>query len=203
MGTSINSLCIYSYLLTRINTQAWKNAAQLGADQSKVFSAGASAGGGLALTVADQLIKSGQGSQIQGVVAMVPVTAHPTSIPSEYKSQYTAYTENGSGVPIIDAESMRIFFEAAGADYNDEKTFVTLSKDLGKFPPTYIATCGKDPLRDDGRVLEMMLKKEGVRTKSDRYEGVPHYFWMFPGIKGGEEFLLNVAKGAQWVVENS
>ena len=131
---------------------------------------------------------------------MVPVTAHPSSIPSAYKSKYTAYTDNATGVPIIDADSMRIFFETASADYNDEKTFVTLSKDLEKFPPTYIATCGKDPLRDDGKVLELMLKEKGVKTKSNFYPGVPHYFWMFPRIKGGEEFLMNVVKGAQWVL---
>jgi versiconal hemiacetal acetate esterase len=131
---------------------------------------------------------------------MVPITAHPSSLPSKYSSYYTSYTENATGVPIIDAESMRIFFEQAGADYEDEKVFVSLSKDLDKFPKTYIATCGKDPLRDDGRVLEVMLKERGVQTKSDFYEGVPHYFWMFPGIKGGEEFLMNVVKGAQWVL---
>ena len=95
---------------------------------------------------------------------------------------------------------MRIFFEQAGADYEDEKVFVSLSKDLDKFPKTYIATRGRDPLRDDGRVLEVMLKERGVQTKSDFYEGVPHYFWMFPGIKGGEEFLMNVVKGTQWVL---
>jgi versiconal hemiacetal acetate esterase len=132
---------------------------------------------------------------------MVPVTAHPTSVPAEYASQYTAYQENGYGAPVIDAASMKTFFEAVNADYEDEKTFITLSKDLGKFPPTYIATCGKDPLRDDGRVLEAMLK-EGVKTKSDLYEGLPHYFWMMPGIQGGEQFLANVVKGAQWVLSN-
>ncbi len=97
---------------------------------------------------------------------------------------------------------MKTFFEAVDADPNDVKTFVTLSKDLGKFPPTYICTCGKDPLRDDGRVLEAMLKKEGVKTKSDTYEGLPHYFWMMPGIQGAKEFLDNVVKGAQWVLSN-
>jgi versiconal hemiacetal acetate esterase len=66
----------------------------------------------------------------------------------------------------------------------------------------YIATCGKDPLRDDGRALEAMLKKEGIKTKSDHYEGVPHNFWLFPGIERGEEFSLNVAKGAQFVLSN-
>jgi versiconal hemiacetal acetate esterase len=89
-------------------------------------------------------------------------------------------------------------FEKADADFNDEGGFITLSKNLHEFPPTHISTCGKDPLRDDGKILEAMLQREGVKTKSDFYPGVPHYFWLFPGIKGGEEFLANVVKGVQW-----
>ncbi|KAF4634017.1 hypothetical protein G7Y89_g4094 [Cudoniella acicularis] len=181
---------------------AWYNAEKIGGDQSQVFTVGASAGGGLALTVADQVIKSGNPSHVQGVVAMVPVTAHPSSIPAAYKSHYTAYTENARGVPVINADSMRVFFEVAGADYNDEKVFVTLSPRLGELPPVYVATCGKDPLRDDGRVLERMIKDKGGKVRSDHYEGVPHYYWLFPGIEGGEEFLGNVVKGAQWVLSN-
>jgi len=180
---------------------AYKNAESLGADQGKVFTTGASAGGGLALTVADQVIKAGNSSHVAGIVAMVPVTAHSSSIPAAYKPQYTAFTENASGVPIIDASTMKTFFEASGTHYNDEKVFVTLSNALAKFPKTYIATCGKDPLRDDGRVLKTILEKEGVKTKHDNYDGVPHYFWMFPGIEGREEFLGNVVKGVQWVFE--
>lgn len=131
---------------------------------------------------------------------MVPVTAHKDSIPKEYASGYTAYTENASGVPMIDAGTMKTFFEAADADPRDVKTFVSLSKNLKDFPPTYIATCGKDPLRDDGKILEAMLKKEGVKTKYNHYEGQPHYFWLMPGIPGGEEFLQDVVKGAQWAL---
>jgi versiconal hemiacetal acetate esterase len=79
---------------------------------------------------------------------------------------------------------------------------VTLSKNLKDFPPTYISTCGKDPLRDDGKVLELMLKKEGVPVKRDHYDGVPHYFWMFPGVEEDLNFLENVAKGAQWALNH-
>jgi len=179
---------------------AWLNADKLGGDQSKYFTVGGSAGGGLALTVADQVIKAGERSHIQGVIAMVPITAHPTSIPAEFKARYTSYTENSTGVPLIGADSMRIFFEAAGADYHDERTFVTLSKNLAEFPRTYICTCGKDPLRDDGKVLEAMLKKAGVETKSDFYPGFPHNFWIFPGIKSSADFLENVVQGARWVL---
>lgn len=67
--------------------QARNNATKFGGDSSKLFTIGASAGGGLALSVANELIKSGSGSQIAGIVAMVPVAAHPDSIASEYKSQ--------------------------------------------------------------------------------------------------------------------
>jgi versiconal hemiacetal acetate esterase len=162
---------------------------------------GGSVGGCLALTVADQIIKAGKRSHIQGVVAIVPITGHPTSVPAEFKARYTSYSENSTGVPVIGADSMHVFFEAAGVDYHDERMFVTLSKNLAEFPPTYIFTCGKDPLRDDGKVLEAMLKKAGVDTKSDFYPGLPHLFWIFPGIKRSEEFSANVVKGAQWILE--
>jgi versiconal hemiacetal acetate esterase len=70
-----------------------------------------SAGGGLALSVVDQIIKSGERSQIQGVVALVPVAAHLKSILLAYKSHYQSYSEISSGVPIIDAASMETFFK--------------------------------------------------------------------------------------------
>ena len=94
----------------------------LNADQSSVFTIGSSAGGGLALTVADAVIAKGNASHIRGIVAIVPVTAHPSSIPDAYKQHYTAYEENKSEVPIIDAGSMDTFFEAAGVDFKDPGT---------------------------------------------------------------------------------
>ncbi|KFY76024.1 hypothetical protein V499_04141 [Pseudogymnoascus sp. VKM F-103] len=180
----------------------YANAETLGGTKSRIFTAGTSAGGGLALLVTDALIQEGKNSHVKGVITAVPITAHPLSIPEEYKSQYTSYEKNGSGVPVADASTLNTFFEAAGCKYDDPMTFVTLSQNLSQFPPTYISTCGKDPLRDDGRVLEAMLKREGVKTKSDNYIGQPHCFWLFPNVNG-EEFLANVVKGAQWVVLNS
>jgi versiconal hemiacetal acetate esterase len=131
---------------------------------------------------------------------MVPVAAHQDSIPSDYAEHYTAYKENAQGVPLVDGTTIKTCFDACGANPQEVKTFVTLSKDLAQFPPTYIATCGKDPLRDDGKVLDMMLKKEGVKTTHNHYAGMPHCFWMMPGVKGGEEFLEDVLQGTQWVL---
>ncbi|TGO16081.1 hypothetical protein BTUL_0032g00440 [Botrytis tulipae] len=153
---------------------AYTHASELHASQSQLFTIGGSAGGGLALTVAHDLIAAGKRSQIKGIVAMVPVAAHPSSIPASYKNHYKSYDENAHGVPVIDVE----------ADPQDPR----------------VSTCGKDPLRDDGKVLEMMLKDKGIKTKCDYYEGVPHYFWLFPGIKGGDDFLDNVSKGVKFVL---
>jgi versiconal hemiacetal acetate esterase len=205
--TAFKWVCHPPYLLTSFyaNTEAvqvYANAETLGGTKSRIFTAGTSAGGSLALLVTDALIQEGKNSHVKGVITAVPITAHPLSIPEEYKSQYTSYERNGSGVPVADASTLNTFFEAAGCKYDDPMTFVTLSQNLSQFPPTYISTCGKDPLRDDGRVLEAMLKREGVKTKSDNYIGQPHCFWLFPNVNG-EEFLANVVKGAQWVVLNS
>ncbi|KAA8573776.1 hypothetical protein MFRU_001g03030 [Monilinia fructicola] len=181
---------------------AWKHASDLGAAPARVFTIGSSAGGGLALTVANDLIAAGKRDLVQGIVAMVPVAAHPLSVPAAYRAHYRSYDENASGVPIIDRAVMDTFFAAVEADVDDSRTFATLSQHLAKFPPTYISTCGKDPLRDDGKVLELLLKDKGVKTKSDFYDGLPHYFWAFPGIKGGEEFLANVCEGVKFVLGN-
>ncbi|KAF7942795.1 uncharacterized protein EAE97_006249 [Botrytis byssoidea] len=60
---------------------AYKHASELNSSQSKLFTIGASAGGGLALTVAHDLIAAGKRSQIKGVVAMVPIAAHHLLFP--------------------------------------------------------------------------------------------------------------------------
>lgn len=133
-------------------------------------------------------------------MALTPVTAHPDSVPEAYKHLYKSYAENATGVPIIDGASMKTFTEAVEAKPDDESTFVTLSGRLAQFPPTYVAVCGKDPLRDDGVVLERMLRDQGVRTRLDMYEGFPHYFWIFPSVKTGQAFMANAIKGVQWVL---
>ena len=97
---------------------------------------------------------------------------------------------------------MEVFLKAVDAKADDVSTFTTLSKNLDQFPPTYIATCGKDPLRDDGTVMEAMLKDKGVRTKLDHYPGFPHYFWVFPSVVTGQTFMGNVLQGIQWALNN-
>ncbi len=90
--------------------QAWQAAEELGADRHKYFSAGGSAGGGLAFSVAENIIANGNQDHIQGIVSLVPVTLHYSNIPDEFRSMYNSYDENAVGVPIIDKYTMSTFF---------------------------------------------------------------------------------------------
>lgn len=52
---------------------------------------------------------------------MVPITAHPSSVPEAYKKHYTAYEENATDVPIINRDSLKTLFEAVDTDYNSDR----------------------------------------------------------------------------------
>ena len=161
---------------------ARQNASSFGGDPEKFWSIGGSAGGGIALQVANKLVQDPNlKGAIKGVAAIVPVTMHYDQVPEELKPKYTAYVENGSGAPIIDKKSMELFFDYAGVDPKDSDTFTALATENHKnYPPVYFAVCERDPLRDDGLIMEELLKKAGVKTKLDFYKDMPHYVRIIP-----------------------
>lgn len=160
------------------------NASKINGDPNKIYTIGGSAGGGLAFQVANQVLRDDKLKKtLKGIIALVPLTVHPDNVPEKYKSQYTAFEDNAKDVPVIDRESMEIFYKHAGADPKDSSLFTLLATDKhAEFPPTYFASCEFDPLRDDSKVMEQALKEAGVPTKHDYWPGFPHYFWIFPPV---------------------
>lgn len=80
--------------------------------------------------------------------------------------------------------------------------FAALDRDSHKlFPPVYICTCQFGPVRDDGKVMIKPLAEVGVKTKYDHYVGLPHIFWIFPGIQERQTFLENTKNRILWVLE--
>ena len=178
------------------NTSAGANATSFKGDASKMYTIGGSAGGGLALQIAYQVLKDPTlKPSLKGIAAQVPCTSksfiitlkleqtlitrigHWDSIPEKYASKYTAYKDNEKDVPVIDKESMEIFYKHVGADPHDKEVFTILATDKhAEFPPTYFTSAEFDPLRDDAFVMEAALKEAGVPTKHDHYPGMPHYF---------------------------
>ncbi|KAL2441696.1 Versiconal hemiacetal acetate esterase [Exophiala dermatitidis] len=181
---------------------AHQNATSIGGDPDKFYTIGGSAGGALALQVANALVKDpSKRNNIKGVAAVVPCTLHWDNVPEEYRSIYKAYEENKENVPIIDKESMEAFYHHTGVDPKDSNIFTALATDNHKnFPPTYFVSCEKDPLRDDAYVMEAALKKAGVPTKHDHYKGLPHYFWIFPSVPESQEYIQNLIGGVKWLV---
>ena len=166
-----------------------------------MYTIGGSAGGGLAFSVANQVLRDPTlKPSLKGIVAMVPLTVHWDNVPSKYASKYTAYKDNETEAPVINKQSMNDFYKAAAVDPSDSSCFTLLATDKhAEFPPTYFASCEYDPLRDDSTVMEEALKEVGVKTKHDYYPGFPHYFWIFPPVPEGQEFVGNLLKGIEWV----
>lgn len=178
-------------------------------DPTKFYTIGTSAGAALTLSVANYFIaksktKSSSKTQIavKGVAAVAPMTLHPDNVPSEYRSMYNSYQEFKTDSPCIDDCSMRYFFKAANIKSADERYLPGLSTENHPyFPPTYLAVCECDPLRDDGIVMAQMLEKAGVNVQVDFYRGMPHLFWMFPMLTENKEFVENLVKGVNWLIE--
>lgn len=179
---------------------AHDNAASIGGDANKMFTIGGSAGGGLALQIANAVVKdSSLKSSIKGVAAMVPMTVHPENVPGKYQDQYKSYTENAEGVPVIDKAVMYTFINELAADPQDKSAWTLLDTDNHKnFPPVYLTSCEFDPLRDDAKVFEAALKEAGVPTQHMYYPGFPHYFWIFPGIPEVQGYIGQLLGGINW-----
>lgn len=166
---------------------------------------GSSAGGGLSLSAARKVVL-GQSSvpknAIKGIVAIVPVAFHPATVPEAYKADYVSYKENAENVPMIDKTSMDQFFDITGVTPENKDYFVGIDAEAHKLlPPTYVATCEFDPLRDDGKVLVKILEKAGIPVKHDHYDGLPHCFWYFPKLPETRTFMGNTFAGINWALE--
>ncbi|KAM5344509.1 hypothetical protein ACJ41O_013045 [Fusarium nematophilum] len=184
---------------------AYQKAAELGGDSTRMYTMGASAGAGLAISVARQVAlgrSAADPKAVKGIVALCPFAFHPDNIPPAYKSTHSSFEENNANVPMIDGTSVRQFWGLAALHPDDEDYFPVLDQGHHKhFPPTYIVTCEFDPLRDDGKVLAQCLAEAGACVKTNHYGGLPHCFWVFPSVPEAEVFMKEATEGVAWVID--
>ncbi|GFF99700.1 lipase/esteras-like protein [Aspergillus udagawae] len=174
---------------------AYNNASTLNGDRGRYFTVGQSAGGTLALAVARRLIVLGRKHEVKGIAAIVPFVVHPDGVPSRYMAQYRAFDELGDG-PVNTKQAMTHFYKAIQAPPGDPDVYVLNAEaDFHQFPPTYLAVCGIDPLRDDGLIIHDALKTAGVSVKLDYYQGLPHVFWAFGCPPPSGDFVADVMAG--------
>tara|TARA_R110002003_G_scaffold97_12_gene7837 strand:- start:17737 stop:18258 length:522 start_codon:yes stop_codon:yes gene_type:complete len=170
-----------------------------------MYTIGGSAGGTLSLSLARRILL-GQSplpkNAIKGVVSFVPSAFHPKNIPKQFKAEHTSLTDNATNAPFIDRSSVESCNDLCGLGPSDQEYLVGNDPESYKlFPPTYIATCEFDPLRDDGKIMARALKEAGVPVRYDHYDGLPHCFWFVPKLPETAVFMQNTVAGIEWVIE--
>lgn len=165
------------------------HAEELGADPALVAVGGDSAGGNLAAVVCHQRARSG------GRVPVFALLFYPVVDPAARRASRERY---GEGRFLTDADMT--WFEGHylpdPADRADPRVAVLRAEDLSGFPPTYLATAGFDPLRDDGEAFGARLREFGVPVALRRHPDLIHGFISFLGVGNRPREATAEAAGA-------
>lgn len=157
------------------------NAEELGVDPSRVIVMGASAGGGLAASLALMLRDRG-GPQLAGQVLIYPMLDWRTG------SDACPYRNRHTGEFIWTREKNQFGWEALRGNYRPDdhrKGWFSpvLAEDLSNLPPAYIATGALDLFLDEDLAYARRLIDEGVPTEVHVYPGAIHGFEAVPGTR--------------------
>ena len=135
---------------------------------------GDSAGANLALTAAHELARAGEATAAF-VLAMYPVA----DVERRTGSRETFATGFGLRSDEIEAFEHAYLPDGSGPI---RPTGLLEADDLHLMPPTYVATAGFDPLRDEGEELAAALVRAGVPTIARRFPGLVHGYAGFNGL---------------------
>lgn len=163
------------------------HARELGADPSRLALAGDSAGAQLA-TVAALRAAGAVAPRALGLI--YPVAQH-------YGEPSPSMAENGEG-KFLTTGVMRWFIDCylggrqALARHPD---FALLhAQALDTLPPTWLATMGHDPLRDEGHALALRIAQAGVPTEHRHYASAIHACIHFTAVSPvGNQVLADLA----------
>src|SRR5439155_7281093 len=93
-----------------------------------------------------------------------------------------------------DIEWFRAHYLPDSKDHADPLASPLLAEDLRGMPPTYLATAGFDPLRDEGAAYGERLREAGVPVAYHCHTDLIHGFVNFIGI--GRRFREAMAEAA-------
>jgi acetyl esterase len=170
------------------------NAGELGADGSRVFVAGDSAGGTMAAVVALLLRDMGR-TGLAGQILLYPVTAH-------YDPPTASYLEMAEGYGLT-RKGMMWFWDQYLKDKSDAEDFRAAplrAASLRGLPRAFVVTAEYDVLRDEGQAYAKRLEEAGVEVTHVFVPGMNHGFACsmneFPFLPQAKDLLRKVA---EWV----
>ncbi|HET9593623.1 MAG TPA: alpha/beta hydrolase, partial [Solirubrobacterales bacterium] len=145
------------------------NAERLGTASERIGVGGDSAGANLAAAVCLMARDAGIATPAMQLL-IYPVT----------ETAGTARSRQAFGEGFILTRADMDWFEEhylpSGVDRDDPRVALLEAEDLSGLPPTYIATAGFDPLRDEGEAFAARLRETGVKVALRRHPGLIHTF---------------------------
>ena len=164
------------------------NAAEIGADPSRVAIGGDSAGGNLAAVVA-QLAASAGAPRLALQVLIYPVTDAATDTDS-YHRYDEGYVLSRAGMQHFIATYIN---EPAEAD--DPRVSPLLADDVSGAAPALVVTASHDPLLDEGKAYADKLAAAGVPVEYVCFDGVTHGFQLWgTALEATDELVARMAK---------
>jgi acetyl esterase len=165
------------------------NGELLGADPGRVGVGGDSAGANLAaaacLTARDA-----------GIVApAMQLLIYPAAETAGISRSRQIFSE-GFMLTRADMDWFENHYLPPGTDRDDPRVALLNASDLKGLPPTYIATAGFDPLRDEGEAYANRLRVAGVRVALRRHPGLVHTFLNLAAICPTARAAMLEAAGA-------
>ena len=154
---------------------AREHAVGLGADPDAVAVGGDSAGGGLAAVVAHLAVRAGRPAPAFLLMFYPHCDTANRSMSRELFGE-------GFGLTDADIEWYTDQYLPPGVDRSDPRVSIARADDLSGLPPTYVATGGFDPLRDEGELLANRLAEAGVEVVLRREPDLMHGFANLLGI---------------------
>lgn len=169
-----------------------KNAASIKGDPKRIAVVGESAGGNLAAAVS--MMARDKGTQLPvHEVLVYPIAGYDFNTPS--------YKESDSTKP-LSSGLMKWFFQKYLNNPSEGKNpmISLVTANLKGLPPTTIISAQYDPLRSEGEMLADNLKKAGVDTKRQVYNGTTHEFFgmaaVVPEAKDAQAMATSELKSA-------
>ncbi len=141
--------------------------AELGMQVTGLITTGDSAGGNLAIVIAQAL--SDKAADVP-VILQAPI--YPIASPVEETSSYKSFADGF----LLTARTMGFFSDSYAADPQDKRNYPILHDNHAASPPTVLITAGLDPLRDSGRAYAAHLIQSGVDVTYLEAKGNVHGF---------------------------
>jgi hypothetical protein len=168
-----------------------EHAVELGVEPRRIAVGGDSSGRNLAAVVAHAAARS-NGPRPAFSMLLYPAT----DALGNYN--YRSYQLFGCGFRIDDEERdwHRGQYLTTEDLVNDPRVSVPHDTQLDGLPPTFVATSGFDPLRDEGEACAVRLRAAGVPVIHRRHDGMLHGFVTQVGIDPEARAALQHAAGA-------